>query len=60
VSNLALFSLGALVTLVVVTALAVLVWGATLDGRYQREHEAEAPLLELLPTNHELHVVDAA
>ena len=34
-----LFGLGALVTLVVAIGLALPIYGAILDGRYQAEHE---------------------
>lgn len=34
-----LFGVGALVTLLVVVGLALPVYGAILDGRYQAEHE---------------------
>ena len=36
-SNLGLFAAGTVVTLLVVAALALLVWGAILDGRYESE-----------------------
>jgi len=42
-SNAGLFAVGTLVTLIVFSALALLVWGAVLDGRYEAEqHEATA------------------
>lgn len=40
-SSLSLFIVGVLVTLLVAGALALLVWGAILDGRAQREFEQE-------------------
>jgi hypothetical protein len=43
-SNVALFAFGGLVTLLVGGALALLVWGAILDGRYDEEQrEARRP-----------------
>jgi len=43
-SNVALFALGGLVTLLVGGALALLVWGASRDGRYNEEQrEARRP-----------------
>jgi hypothetical protein len=41
-SNVALFAAGTVVTLLVVAALALLVWGAILDGRYENEQRAAA------------------
>ncbi len=41
-SNIGLFAVGAVVTLLVVAALALLVWGAVLDGRYENEQRAAA------------------
>jgi hypothetical protein len=35
-----LFAIGVLVTIVVATGLALPIYGAILDGRYQAEHEA--------------------
>lgn len=45
-----LFGVGVLVTLLVSIGLALPVYGAILDGRYQAEHEA-AEVLDL-PTTH--------
>jgi hypothetical protein len=39
-SNVALFALGAVVTLLVGGAITLLVWGAILDGRYDHERRA--------------------
>lgn len=39
-SNVALFALGAVVTLLVGGAITLLVWGAILDGRYDDEQRA--------------------
>lgn len=39
-SGAVLFGVGALVTLVVAIGLALPIYGAILDGRYQAEHEA--------------------
>lgn len=36
----ALFAVGVLVTIVVAAGLALPIYGAILDGRYQAEHEA--------------------
>jgi len=36
-STLALFAYGTIVTLIVVFGIGLLVWGAILDGRYERE-----------------------
>jgi hypothetical protein len=41
-SNVGLFAVGFLVTLLVVASLALLVWGAILDGRDERERRAAA------------------
>jgi hypothetical protein len=49
-SSLALFAVGTAVTLLVVSALALLVWGAILDGRDERARRAaEDGALEPLP-----------
>jgi hypothetical protein len=45
-SNVALFALGAVVTLLVGSGLALLVWGAILDGRYEREQRAALRAVE--------------
>ncbi len=37
-SNLGIFLVGTLVTLIVLSALGLLVWGAIMDGRYNDEH----------------------
>lgn len=41
-SNIGLFAVGTFVTLLVVAALALLFWGAILDGRYESEQRAAA------------------
>ena len=41
-SNIGLFAVGVVVTLLVVAALALLFWGAILDGRYENEQRAAA------------------
>ena len=41
-SNIGLFAVGVAVTLLVLAALALLFWGAILDGRYQNEQRAAA------------------
>lgn len=43
----ALFGLGALVTLLVAIGLALPVYGAILDGRYQEEEHATAEVRQL-------------
>jgi len=40
-SNVALFTVGFFVTLIVVAALSLLFWGAVLDGREEEERRAE-------------------
>jgi hypothetical protein len=52
-SNGWLFALGVLVTILVAVGLALPVYGAVLDGRYQAEHDA-AEVLDL-PTRHAGH-----
>jgi hypothetical protein len=39
-NSVALFAYGTLVTLIVVFGIGLLVWGAILDGRYEREVRA--------------------
>ena len=41
-SNIGLFGAGVVVTLFVVGGLALLVWGAILDGRYENEQRTAA------------------
>jgi len=41
-SNIGLFAVGSIVTLLVLAALALLFWGAILDGRYGNEQRAAA------------------
>jgi nitrogen fixation-related uncharacterized protein len=41
-SNIGLFAVGVVVTLIVGTSLALLFWGAILDGRYEDEQRAAA------------------
>ena len=45
-SNVALFALGGLVTLLVGGALTLLFWGAILDGRYNKERREALRLAE--------------
>ena len=40
-SGVGLFAMGVVVTLIVSTALGLLVYGAVLDGRYAAEHGAD-------------------
>ncbi|MGZ8783451.1 MAG: hypothetical protein ACXWZB_08145 [Gaiellaceae bacterium] len=55
-SNVGLFAAGAVVTLLVFAALALLVWGAILDGRYDDEQRAasaaEPPRARRSPAGH--------
>ena len=55
-TNLALFALGAVVTLLVGGAITLLVWGAILDGRYNDEQSAALPVSEPQP----VRAIDAA
>lgn len=60
-SNIGLFAVGSVVTLLVMGALALLVWGAILDGRYddeQRKASDDAPIRAKLDPA--LHPIDAA
>ncbi len=61
-SNIGLFALGAAVTLLVASSVALLVWGAILDGRDETERRAadneSSP--NLLSEQQALRVVDAA
>lgn len=50
-SDAVLFGLGALVTLIVAIGLALPIYGAILDGRYQAEHEG-ADVLQLSDKTH--------
>lgn len=59
-SNLSLFVVGALVTLLVTAAMALLVWGAILDGRDQRAYEDAEREKAKLEEGRRLHAVDAA
>ena len=60
-SNLALFIVGALVTLLVGASMALLIWGAILDGRYQQEHQRrEWEAAERRSRDQARRVVDAA
>jgi hypothetical protein len=44
-----MFVVGALVTLIVVAALALLVYAAVLDGRYAKAHAPQPPEAPALP-----------
>ncbi len=60
-SNIGLFAVGAVVTLLVVAALALLVWGAVLDGRYEDEQRAAAEDASTRARQDPaLHAIDAA
>jgi hypothetical protein len=59
-SNLGLFAIGTLVTLIVAAAMALLIWGAVQDGRDQREYERAESDTAQRRLGETLHVVDAA
>ncbi len=61
-SNIGLFAVGAAVTLLVASSVALLVWGAILDGRDETERRAadSGPSPKLLSEQQALRVVDAA
>lgn len=59
-SNLGLFIVGTLVTLLVASSIAILVWGAILDGRDENERRAADPSLQPLAEQQAWRVVDAA
>ncbi len=59
-SNVSLFVVGTLVTLLVGASMALLVWGAILDGRAQREFEEAEEQSAEQERARRLHVVDAA
>jgi len=59
-SNLALFIVGTLVTLLVMASMALLVWGAILDGRDQRAFEEAERATARAKDENRLHVVEAA
>ncbi len=60
-SNLGLFAVGVVVTLLVVAALALLVWGAIMDGRYDNEQRAAAEDASSRARHDPaLHAIDAA
>ncbi len=58
-NDLSLFIVGTLVTLLVMASMALLVWGAILDGRAQREFE-EAEREAQRNDRRRLNIVDAA
>ena len=60
-SNIGLFAAGTVVTLLVLAALALLFWGAILDGRYDDEQRAaaEGPSTRA-GQDPALHAIDAA
>jgi len=60
-SNLGLFAVGVVVTLLVVASLSLLVWGAILDGRDENERRAAADDASPRATRDPaLHAIDAA
>ncbi|MGZ8707089.1 MAG: hypothetical protein ACXW0R_06865 [Gaiellaceae bacterium] len=60
-SNIGLFAVGVVVTLLVVAALALLFWGAILDGRYENEQRAAADdAARRARQDPALHAIDAA
>jgi hypothetical protein len=60
-TNLELFVVGTLVTLLVTASMTLLIWGAVLDGRDQQEHQrAEREASESRARDRALRMVDAA
>ncbi len=60
-SNVGLFAVGTVVTLLVMAALALLVWGAILDGRYEDEHRTASEGASTRATQDPApHAIDAA
>jgi hypothetical protein len=60
-STVGLFLVGTFVTLIVVASLALLVWGAILDGRDEHTRKAaEHDAAELRKTSRTPHLLDAA
>ena len=61
-SSIGLFAVGTVVTLLVASSIAILVWGAILDGRDEAERRAadSKSAHELLGEQQTLRVVDAA
>ena len=60
-SNVSLFAVGVVVTLLVFAALALLFWGAILDGRYEDELRATAEHASTRARQDPaLHAIDAA
>ncbi len=59
-SNLSLFLVGTLVSLIVAASMALLIVGAILDGHTARELEEAERDWERLPEGRRLDVVDAA
>ncbi len=60
-SNIGLFAVGVVVTLLVVAALGLLFWGAILDGRYEDEQRAaEEDASTRARQDPALHAIDAA
>ena len=59
-SSLSLFVVGSLVTLLVTAAMALLVWGAILDGRDQRAFEEAEKEPAGRGAERQLRAVDAA
>ena len=58
-NNLQLFVVGTLVTLLVTASMALLIWGAILDGRDERTR-VDAEPEKVNPDRPTLHAVDAA
>ena len=60
-SNVGLFAVGAVVTLLVLAALALLLWGAILDGRDESEQQAaREDAAKRARQDLPLHAIDAA
>jgi hypothetical protein len=61
VSNIGLFAAGFLVTMIVSGALALLFWGAILDGRYETEQRAASrERMDASDRDLALHPIDAS
>jgi len=59
-SNIALFAVGTFVTLLVLAPLALLFWGAVLDGRYNDEKRAAETAADPLLSAERFRAIDPA
>ena len=59
-SNIGLFAAGFLITMLVAGALALLLWGAILDGRYETEQRVAREPIDTSNRDLAPHAVDAA